>query len=707
MQRPPHHLSSLTRRLSELLASDQGARVLGLMQKIGLMAAQPARPGGQPPSQPEAAPPFGIWRPDTRADGTKVYARRAELSSEWRCWADLPEIAVARTRKRVVLVGESVARGFLYDPVVTPAKVLARMLSVAGGPQGADEIEVIDLARIDITATELSPVFSALRALAPDVIVLFAGNNWHNLPRTPLELERLVAAFATDGYPGHVKEVYRAAIRDASAAAMNRLAEVASAIGAKVAVIVPEFNLKEWRNEAANQVPVLPGDRHGAWMVARQQADRALDEGDLDRVAQLADTMIGLDDGTSAVSQTLRAEVHLRRGALDQARAALEAARDAPVGTVAFHSPRCASFVQEVLRERSRHHGFAVVDLPRVFQAHAPDDLPGRRLFLDYCHLSFEGIALAMAATARAVSPWLGLAPAAVPDTVPPRDVGLTPRSASIAELLAAIHNAHYGQGLEIISYWCKRALRTWPEVADVMVACVDFHARRAPHWMCRSFEAAMSDPMIARYLYNPDPRGFQKLAGFALWQSVIGALREHGADSGAKQLEDMLAREHGTAARVDLMEPCYRARSYREARSFTFGPPRAFLQAHATTSVFHLVRSAPGDTTLSLTWRLPSGRGDDSGRAGLVVTINGRQVFAAAPAHGWTCSSFHVEASSLRAGVNTIEIHWPAAGSTWAARIAESQLRLELGVLPDVLPTFGEIFSFTAAQLDTGTALA
>jgi hypothetical protein len=685
------------------------------MQKLGLMtglmggakSALPAQAGGPSQRPSDAPPPFGIWQPDTRADGTQVYVRRPELAAEWRCWADLPEIPIAKTRKRVVLIGESVARGFLYDPVMTPARVLAKLLAVAAGPAGADGIEVIDLARIDITATELSPIFAALRALAPDVIVLFAGNNWHNLPRTALELERLVAAFATNGYPGHVQEVYRAAIRDGSAAALDGLEAVARGIGAKVAVVVPEFNLKEWRSEAANQVPVLPGDRHGAWMVAEQQARRALDEGDLDRVAQLASTMIELDGGTSGVSQALRAEVHLRRGALDQARAALEAARDAPVGTVAFHSPRCASFVQDVLRERSRLHGFAVIDLPRVFQAHAPDELPGRRFFLDYCHLSFEGISLAMGATARAVSGWLGLAPEGVPGSVAPGDVGLTARSAAIAEFLAAIHNAHYGQGFEIASHWCKQALRTCPEVADVMVACIDFHLRTAPHWMCRSFEVAMSEPMIARYLFNPDPRGFQKLAGFTLWQAVIGALREHGPETahGAKLLEDTLAREHGRAARVDLMEACYRARSYREAKSFTFGPPRGYLQSHATTSVFQLVRSAPGDTVLALTWRLPRGRGDDGGRDGIVVSVNGRQVFSAAPAEGWTESTFRVEGAALRAGINTLEIHWPPGGSSWEARIAESQLRLELGVLPDVLPTFGEIFSFTATQVDLETA--
>ena len=54
-------------------------------------------------------------------------------------------------------------------------------------------------------------------------------------------------------------------------------------------------------------------------------------------------------------------------------------------------------------REGARRWNSALVNLPDVFAKCYPDELPGRRLFLDYCHLTLDGMHLAMAAAASRV----------------------------------------------------------------------------------------------------------------------------------------------------------------------------------------------------------------------------------------------------------------------------------------------------------------
>src|SRR5204862_313740 len=74
------------------------------------------------------------------------------------------------------LLGESVARGFFYDPIFNPAIALRAMFATAapGRP-----IEVVDLARTDQLLAPLQRLVEAAVALEPDVMVVFAGNNWH------------------------------------------------------------------------------------------------------------------------------------------------------------------------------------------------------------------------------------------------------------------------------------------------------------------------------------------------------------------------------------------------------------------------------------------------------------------------------------------------------------------------------------------------
>ena len=177
-------LRGMTRRLAETMASEEGALTLARMQRLALAASRaPA------PLRPDRGLRLGIWEPHAGEDGSLEFARAADTAGEWRYWADVGRIP-RKSGPRAVLVGESVARAYLFDPAVTLAGMLAAALRV----------EVVDLARTDLTAEQLPPLFDALPALDPDAIVLFAGNNWSSVRLELEELDLLAGAVRDGGF---------------------------------------------------------------------------------------------------------------------------------------------------------------------------------------------------------------------------------------------------------------------------------------------------------------------------------------------------------------------------------------------------------------------------------------------------------------------------------------------------------------------------
>lgn len=657
--RPSEALAALTRRLSELLASEDGTLVLARLQSLALAA----RLTGASPRPAETEGRIGVWEPRLAADGALEFVRSEACAHEWRFWADVERIP-PKARRRVVLLGESAARGYLYDPAVTPATVLQRMLPGA---------EVVDLARTDLTAPELASLLDGLHALEPDVIVLFAGNNWHTVLFELTELQRLAAIVRERGYAGCRRVFIDEIVVPRARALMDALAGTARDLGAEVVVVVPEFNLRDWRGEPSVQAPVLADGGNVAWMEARRRGREAVQRGDVDAASVAAEDMLALDGGTSAVGPALAAEALLVAGRRKEARVQLEAARDAIYGILVAHSPRCPGEVQNVLRDKAAEHRFELVDLPRVFERALGGDLPDRRLFLDYCHLTLEGMRMAVAEVAAR----LGGEPAAGAPAVDPADEG-------VAHFLAAIHNAHYGQSDEIVRHHCARALELYPGVADVMLAFVDSQLRHAERWMCLSFETLLRPAAGRRYLAPTDPRVMEKLADFVLIEAMVGALEAAGV--AARVHAAALLREDDASGRVvDLLAARRRATTFRERGGYSLGPERAYVQALDTTSAFFVTRADARPLRCRLTCRLPGGKG------AVVVSMNGVPASTLPAWREWTTFEFTLPGT---AGINRIELAWPVLPPP-PDSLERAARRLERGAYPDVLPVLGEVHAF------------
>jgi len=93
---------------------------------------------------------IGIWN---RVSGNdhEYYARDNAFRNEWHFWADINKIAASSDRYRIVFMGESVARGYFYDPFYNCGTTLEKMLNDGGGM----DAEVIDLARTNHDLAEV------------------------------------------------------------------------------------------------------------------------------------------------------------------------------------------------------------------------------------------------------------------------------------------------------------------------------------------------------------------------------------------------------------------------------------------------------------------------------------------------------------------------------------------------------------------------
>lgn len=644
--------------------------------------------------------PISIWQPQTR-DGDTVwvrpppaafgdhYASRSELT---RKRAELP--------LRVVLFGESVAAGYLYAPRLTPAGVLEAQLQAFGG---SENFEVIDLARTNETLAGLRATVRASLQINPDVFVLFVGNNW-NLLETPTH-----SAYAADpvarrafgmslranGLDG-VQQAAWEPLQDNASAVFEEIALIARTVGIPVLLVVPEVNLADWENR--QPVAWLPGDGVERWHEGYRAALAALERGDCAAAVEAAEKMLVLDQGHCPTAWRLLARARVVVGDLAGAAAAARLEVDCThYSSIAFlAAPQAGPRVQQCLRDQARRRRWTTVDLPEVFAEHNGSPLPGQRLFLDYCHLSAEGFAVAMAAVAAAVFDVSGMI------EPPPTWQSLladgpalvvSAETEAIACLGAAIHGAHRllttGARSAVIEHWCRAALAAAPGIEATLLDVVEARCAGDPAVLSAAVQRNTDSPY--RLLLQHGWRWAQ------LDADVIGAIREV-LPAHAEAIDGMLI----DAARLplELAAPPWRwlweplERCFSEAIDSLEVTRPAFLRCLWPETSFVLISDGERDLELQLTLRLPLLPGLAT-RAGSVSVLVGERLIATIEQGGhWSRTRLRLPGPVLRRGLNRLILRWPLPPALAVDPLSAVAERLAQGYRADLHPVFGEVFS-------------
>ncbi len=682
--------------LAEALAGDAGLRTARLLQMAGGDRAVAADP---PPA--DTAPPCGprrisIWEPRTE-DGELVFVRPEPWSlGEHHAARRVLLAAKEATTRRLCFFGESAAAGYLYAPHFTPAELLGRQLARFGS------WEVVDLARTNETLAGLVATVEASLQLDPDVLVIFAGNNWDLLetpevsPYAPSVVARQRYALAlSDGGPAAAAALARRRLRRRATAALAAVARLAGR--RRVVLVVPERNLADW--EAFQPPTWLPGDATARWWETYRLGEAALGAGRFDEAERAAMALVELDGGLGGASHGLLRRVAAARGREKEVRRAAEAEVDGGVYAVQalLGVPRAGSEALRLLRAAAREHGFTAVELPRIFAEHTGSALPGRRLFLDYCHLTSEGIRLAMAAVAEAVlkhpdgagPSWREVLATSAGD-VPPPEVE------ALARLGAAVHGAHRlvapGRKASYVEPWLRDAVDTSPEIASALYEIVA--ARSAP------VPAVLTTAQVRNFA---SPYRLTLLHGWrwdGLDADLLEAVGRVLGEEGGEQVDRLLVESLGLGADgAELSRAPYLwdplERFYPEAMGFD---ERGTLRAVLPETSFALVHDAQSEVTLELVARLPAIRDYWRGRSGEVeVRLNGQVIEDVPLDEAWSHLRLHLPCEKLRRGLNRLTLLWPPLPPAGEIALDAAVRRLELGLDAELHPVFGEVASLFA----------
>jgi hypothetical protein len=659
--------------------------------------------------------PISIWEPLDQ-NGETVWVR-PEPGPFGDHYATRRELRPKRSELplRVAFFGESVAAGYLYAPHLTPAGVLEDQLRAAGGDTN---FEVIDLARTNETLAGLLATVRAAFQINPDILVLFTGNNWNLLetpevtPYAPTATARqeVAAALRAEGLAGPVR-LARERLRETAAAVFDKIALLARAVGIPVVVVVPEVNLADWENR--QPVAWLPGDGVARWHQLYIDAVAALDRGEPGVAETAARTMLGLDGGSCPTAWRLLARARIAVGDPEGAAAAARAEVDAAAyPTLAFlGAPQAGTAVQALLRETSRRHGFVCIDLPEVFAA--PIDgigspLPGRRLFLDYCHLTSEGMRIAMAAVAAAVLDLSGMVESP-PDWRELAAHGpaprVTPEAEATAFLGAAIHSAHRllttGPKSPILQHWCAAALDASPGIAGTLLDLAEARSAPCPAVLTAAQQRNAASPyrLLLQHGWQWDH----------LDAEVIGAIRRILEGWGMEGEIDrrLLAFRAVPGEGTDLAAPPFfflwepLERFYPEVMSLEDLTAPAYLRCPWPETSFALLTAGDRDLRIDLTVRLPPSPGSAERTGEVAVTLNGQRAGSVPATAGWSKAGLSLPRAMLRPGLNRLTLLWPDPPPATGDPLAAAVERLERGLAADLHPVFGEIFSL---RVDPGS---
>jgi hypothetical protein len=659
------------------ILSGSGDRTLVAAAQLGLLSAGPSDVGETPG---DARPGrIAVWEARTEQGQTHyVRTQGHENVFDVGRWADVPVIPAKGDKRRVILLGESAARGHFFDPAYTPAHVLQGMLERSWG--GA---EVIDLAAHDLQYSELARLLTQVPALKPDALVIFAGNNWAPgailmSAGNPTQRQLAAAALRRDGFRG-LKTFLESIFAELIFKHLSALPKLAQTIGVPIVLLIPEFNLCDWKTHSHNTAPWLSQNDNARWWAEWERGERAIKADAVDAAMDGARKLLALDGGTSHHGHEVAGACFQRLGDLERARSHFEQARDARIWDPKNLGPRCYSVIQEALRRLGRSSGLRVIDLPRVFATHCQGGLPDRRLFLDYCHLTAEGIQVAMSAVVAALCPEDPSAqPRALRDAPAP-----TPDVEGTAHFLAAIHNAHWGQSSETVSHHLKRAVALAPGIEPLMQDYLTMQGRRVPPYMMPAVGRIAENPLAARYVVRYNRRRFYD-------EILLDSIAEASSQPAhaKRRLEEIRAREWSVPRDgfLDLLEP-ERALFFDDR--LMPSPEINYFRAALPLTKFGFVLKEESPLALRVTLRT-SAFFEPGGPCTLYV--NGQLVATLPLAQDWRTHDLEIPPSSTHAGRNSLEFRWPQG--RWASEeaIELAARELEAGRIGEYLPTFCDI---------------
>lgn len=613
----------------------------------------------------------GIWR-RTVVDGAVVFIRQRD-DGEPLMWAQTESIGPKDGRKRVVLLGESAARGWPLDPLFTCASCLSAHVRHL---QRHNEIEIVDLANCGLDARGLVQLAQEAAVLEPDAYIVFAGNNWA-FELSKVDFEPLTAALRkTSRWPSVaalLERAYRAQIDDILAS----LDRVLRPQRVPVLFVIPGCNLRDWQAAPRGHHPLVTAADQRRARVLTDEGYRLLAAGHVEQASRTADALSELEDGFSAMGLDLAARCALGRG--DNAAAVKSFETSGDIGLSILVPPFNAASVRiDALRRRASSVAASVVDVPRRLIERNDGAPPGREFFLDHVHMTAKGIRVAMAAVLEQLLQLLQL-PSAPAETIEDCPVHVEPRAVAQAHFAAALKASRGDQPTAAIRHHCVVASEASPAILAVVRDYVLRSVLRAPDVFCGAFHrlraAETQFPVLRHFLALPPHR--PKPLNVDLAMSLIETLRGSMPDAAA-ECERLLYRERAvTDQPIDLrQEPGTDTPGGALARArFGIVGPSTLACYEPLVSFLCVCAERPRRFHVEITSRVPyCCRPTDS----IAIIVNGVRRDSWSVSAKWRTVHRELDPACLVRGANTLTIVWPDPNDSQEQRLEHAVRSLE-----------------------------
>jgi hypothetical protein len=656
----------LARRLAQSLGSGGARAVLPLLGRLTPEPAAPLLPVlGDAATLPAT---IGIWQLDATATPAWYQRHGVDERNQWSALAGFGA-AKAPGSRRIVLLGESVGRGFFYDPIFSPAIYLRELLA----SDGAAPVEVLDFCKTDLVMDELEQMLVAAAALQPDVIVVIAGNNW-GVAIADLDDAVVAETLAIDGVTTLVELCE--ALQQRAVARYAALLQQVQARGIATLQVVPDFNRLGWTTPTALRIAPWLLDGNAQWFALRQQLEA---ERDVAKRAELANAMLQLDHGLSPVAHHVLAEVALTN---DTAAATfhLDQARRGSVIHPMVWTPGCSAVTRAALLQELAAHGVATIDVRSLFAGCASD-----AVYLDYCHLTSRAIRTLMTEVARCV-----VVGSATPSDVARADRYLPSLGAEgYASMLAAIHHAHWGQPTARVLALLRAALRVAPALQAVIADFVEFRAGPYPDETCAAYHRfrAASPQVAHQFLMLP---GAKLVREYSLVGAMIQAIGEHDAAQAAALQGLFEAKMSVPSATLQLHHPIHAVPSYAalEGNAADSMAP-AFLRCYNDVQEFEFCARSGQFTVLEVVARH---HGAQAQVGSASVLLDDVLLGTLALTARWQKHVVALGDTLATGGVHRLRLQWPILLDDGPAQLQAAATQLDCGIRTTLYPVVAEV---------------
>ncbi len=640
----------------------------------------------------------GIWT-STIINNEKYFIKDKKFSYEYFNWARISQIPPKSEKNRIVFIGESVARGFLYDPYINPALILENILNENFNQKKA---EVIDLARTDLNMSMLIKLCGESIALEPDCIVIFSGNNWKASVSdfTHEENEKLYSIKDDIEMIRYVKTMNEKKISESINIMTDFMNKISEKYNIPIIFIIPEFNLKDWKHNMGNELFPLNNTEPHECINLKKQIEDAFAIGDYYRAELHIKELLQLDN-LSSLGYEFMAKLMLQRGRVEEARKYFELALDTDM-YMPYTVPGCYSIIRKMLIEKAREYNFAVVNLPEIFKEYLGGGIPGNDLFIDYCHLTLEGMNIAMEHLAAKVFTVLKISEISG-ENIKVANKGISGEALSKAHFFAAIHCAHHSvQPYEVLLYHCRKSLESAKSISILMNSFVDLAVRKIPWLYNKNFKSIINDSLTNQYPFLVENIHFKNL-DIKLVEAMVQAMEENGIFV-RQEINDIRVNEHKATImeKINLKEQYYRNGSHQKSYYFIESCndylnvcKATYLSMIDVESLFHFIADKNNDIVFELTLR---GNYKIAECQNIKVKVNNNLIFKERVLNVWMDISFKVSKELLNDnGVNTILIEWYSSGSRIELKLEDNYEDNMFNLLKRrYKPVYGEINRFT-----------